>query len=139
MGLLFYICKFNHFKSNIYIQLIKLLCFNVKYPENWIFIYDYIVEKTQIKLHKNQLEDVNGKILKIIYIILKSIIEKEIHEEIHEVYKIFIDRYENDYEVEEWFQEDYNENLAMFIEGCTSKIYNKLIEIEEELNKKIKN
>jgi len=129
---------FNHLKCNSYIQLIKLICFNINYPENWIFIYDYMLEKTQIKVNKDDIEDVNNKVLLIIYIILKDISKKETNEKLHDVYQLFIERYENDFKPDELIEDDYEDNLNLFIKNFNIKIYNNLIEIEKKLNEKIK-
>ena len=132
--------QYNHIKQgkNMYLHMIKLIYINIKYPENWIFIYNKLTEEISIKLD-NQFKKLNTNLLKLIYEILKILIEDElIDNNLKNIYKIFIERYENNYEPDEDMKEEYENELNNFIENSEEEILNALKKLEKELIQKIK-
>ena len=97
---------YNHIKTgkNIYIHIIKFVCINMKYPENWIFIYNKLSEEVSIKINDRFVE-LNNSLLRLIYDILKTLVEDEnIDNNLKNIYKTFIERYETNYEPLEDFK-----------------------------------
>ena len=132
--------NFNHIKTgkNIFIHIIKVMCINIKYPENWIFIYNKLTEEISVRLD-NEFKELNTNILKLIYEILKVLVEDElIDDNLRNIYKTFIERYENNYEPNEEMKEDYEEELNKFIERSEKEILDALKKLEKELIQIIK-
>ena len=131
---------YNHLKTGrtIYIHIIKFVCINMKYPENWIFIYNKLSEEVSVKLD-NSFVELNNSLLRLIYDILKTLVEDEnIDDNLKSIYKTFIDRYETNYEPLEDFKEEYEEELNNFIERSEKEILEALKNLEKELIQKIK-
>ena len=131
---------YNHIKTgkNIYMHIIKFVCINMKYPENWIFIYNKLTEEVSVKVNDKFVE-LNNSLLRIIYDILKTLVEDEnIDNNLRNIYKTFIERYETNYEPLEDFKEEYEEELNIFIERSEKEILDALKNLERELIQKIK-
>ena len=131
---------YNHIKAgkNIYLYIIKVVCMNIKYPDNWIFIYNKLTEEITVRID-NEFKELNTNILRLIYDILKVLVEDElIDENLKNIYKTFIERYENNYKPDDEMKEDYEEELTLFIERSEKNILEALKKLEKELIQKIK-
>jgi len=130
--------NYNHLKSDMIMKFVKLLCFNINNPENWIFIYDYLFKKMKVKINNN-LEDINNQLILIVYTMIKGLIIKDTKKELHESYYIFIDRYENNFKlVDEDENIEYGIKFSNFLINCSEKMLLHFRELEKELNETLK-
>ena len=114
-------------------MLIDKICFDINYPNNWIICKDNLFDNLQIKITNNNICNINSKILLLIYIILKYVVENiKLDIKVKLYYNKFITKFESD---------QYNDSikdLDYFIFSCQKQLninYNNLI---DTLNKKIK-